>query len=110
MREAIGMTVAALALGAVLSPALSARADDIGRYQMVPLPANPGSFDSRVMILDTREGHLWQWWEAPAVGSGSGGAGITYLGKVSPGASIGETIPARRAGPPETIPPRKERP
>ena len=77
--------------------------DEVGRYQMAVLPPAPGSFDTRVMIIDTRDGNLWQWWEAPAVGNG-GGAGITYLGKVVPGSSIGETIPTRRGGPSQTAP------
>jgi hypothetical protein len=100
-------------IAAILSvaPGRPAHADDsVGRYQMVTIPSNTGSFDSRVMILDTRDGHLWQWWETPTAGSGGNNAGITYLGKVQPGSSIGETVPVHRGGPPEPILPRKERP
>jgi hypothetical protein len=89
----LAVLLSVLAVGA-------ARAEEapLGRYQMVPLPARPGSFDNRVMILDTRDGHLWQWWEVPAVGGGLGGvnSGITYMGKVVPGSSAGDTVPVRR--------------
>ncbi len=91
--------LAGLAAG-LLSATLKAHAEEgVGRYQMVPLPARPGSFDNRIMILDTRDGHLWQWWEAPVVGSGnSGGRGMIYMGKVVPGSAAGETMPIPHTG------------
>jgi hypothetical protein len=83
-----------------------ARAEnDVGRFQMATLPNKAGSFDSRVMILDTTNGDLWQWWEAPAVGSSVPSSGITYLGRVTPGAAPGTTAPARRSSPMEPIVP-----
>ena len=75
----------------------------VGRYEMLALPNKPGSYDTRVMILDTADGHLWQWWEAPAVGSSAPSSGITYLGKVTPGSTPGETMPAHRSGAPEPL-------
>jgi hypothetical protein len=75
----------------------------IGRYQMVPLESKPGSFDTRVMILDTSEGHLWQWWETPSIGGGSPSSGITYLGKVGPGAAAAGTASAGHTAPPMPI-------
>jgi len=82
----------------------SAHADNtVGRYQMATLPTKPGSFDSRVMILDTANGDLWQWWEAPAVGSSVPSTGITYLGKVMPSNTAGETTPTRRSNPFEPL-------
>jgi hypothetical protein len=103
-----------LGLGPVLLVAASAlsvpaRADDqVGRYQMVTLPQLPGSFESRVMILDTRDGHLWQWWQLPAVGGSQPSSGISYLGKVTPGAG-GEGLPANRAGTPDIAAPARNR-
>jgi hypothetical protein len=70
---------------------------------MVALPKQPGSYDNRVMILDTADGHQRQWWEAPAVGSSVPSSGITYLGKVTPGSTPGETLPAHRGGAPEPV-------
>jgi hypothetical protein len=91
--------LAGLAAGLLaLTPPAHAE-DGVGRYQMVPLPARPGSFDNRVMILDTRDGHLWQWWEAPVVGGGnSGGRGIIYMGRVVPGSAAGENMPIPHSG------------
>ncbi|HEX4508005.1 MAG TPA: hypothetical protein VH722_19920 [Alphaproteobacteria bacterium] len=77
----------------------------VGRYEMVALPKQPGSYDNRVMILDTADGHLWQWWEAPAVGSSVPSTGITYLGKIAAGNAPGESMPVRRSGAPEPIVP-----
>ena len=75
----------------------------VGRYEMLALPKQPGSYDNRVMILDTADGHLWQWWEAPAVGSSVPSSGFTYLGKVTPGNAPGETQPARHGETPEPL-------
>lgn len=66
-----------------------------GRYQIVAIPPTQADTASRAMILDTRDGYLWQWWQ----GNTSGGApaeGITYLGKITPVISPGETIPITR--------------
>ena len=87
-------------------PLLAHAENPVGRYEMVTLPSQPGSYDRRVMILDTVDGHLWQWWEAPAVGGSAPTSGITYLGKVAPGSAPGETVPAHRSGAPEPILPR----
>lgn len=95
-------TLALMTAGALHIP--QALADSVvGRYQMIAVPTKPGSFDSRIMILDTAEGHLWQWWEAPAVGSATPSSGIIYLGKVTPGGTTIETTPLHRGGPPEPI-------
>jgi hypothetical protein len=95
---AISLALAALS---AISPAHAQEA--VGRYQMVPLGAKPGSFDTRVMILDTSEGHLWQWWETPSIGGGTPSSGITYLGKVGPGATAAGTASAGHTAPPMPI-------
>jgi hypothetical protein len=106
MRTAIALFVLALPAASLLPPRAAHAENPVGRYEMVALPNRPGSFDNRVMILDTADGHLWQWWEAPAVGSMTPGSGITYLGKVTPGNANGENMPAHRSGAPEPIVPR----
>ncbi len=98
---------AAIVLAGTVRPAA---ADEVGRYQMVALPNHPGSFDSRVLILDTRDGHLWQWWEVPTVGGGvkgMNGSGISYLGKVVPGAATVDNPLPRKPGEPENIAPKR---
>ena len=57
----------------VAVPLRLANAEDVGRYQMVPLPKAPNEFGDRVMILDTTTGDLWQWWEATSTGQYGGG-------------------------------------
>jgi hypothetical protein len=105
MRMATALSILALpGLNLIALPAAHAE-NPVGRYEMVTLPNKPGSFDNRVMILDT-DGHLWQWWEAPAVGSLVPSSGITYLGKVVPGTIPGETMTAHRSGAPEPVLPR----
>jgi hypothetical protein len=107
MRMATALSILALpALGLIVPRAAHAE-NPVGRYEMIALPNKPGSFDNRVMILDTADGHLWQWWEAPAVGSLLPSSGITYLGKVIPGTTAGETMPAHRGSAPEPVLPRR---
>jgi hypothetical protein len=106
MRTAIIVSILALPALSLIAPRAAHTENPVGRYEMVALPNKPGSFDNRVMILDTADGHLWQWWEAPAVGSSVPSSGITYLGKVAPGAAAGETMPAHRSSMPEPALPR----
>jgi hypothetical protein len=107
MRMAIIVSILALSALSLITPGLAHAENPVGRYEMIALPNKPGSFDNRVMILDTADGHLWQWWEAPAVGSSVPSSGITYLGKVAPGTAAGETMPAHRSSAPEPILPRR---
>jgi hypothetical protein len=100
------LCIGVLSGAAAISPSVAHAENAIGRYEMVTLPTKPGSFDSRVMILDTADGHLWQWWETPAVGNATPNSGITYLGKVAPGSTTTETTPLHRSSAPELFPPR----
>jgi hypothetical protein len=54
-------------------------------------PKSGNELGDRIMILDTRSGDLWQWWDAPALGNFPAKTGITYMGKVTPGTAPGET-------------------
>jgi hypothetical protein len=58
-----------------------------GRYQAIVVP-RPGA-EPRVLLLDTRDGQLWQWWH---LDSGEGDTGITYLGKLVPGTKAGDVV------------------
>jgi hypothetical protein len=66
--------------------------DDIGRYQAIALPRTESTSYTSVMILDTKEGHLWAWTSQPNIGETRGGVYLRYLGKVRPGKAIGEVI------------------
>jgi hypothetical protein len=75
----------------VTSPAVAA-GDDVGRYQAIALPRTESTSYTSVMILDTKEGHLWQWTSQPSIGQTPGGVYLRYLGKLKPGKAIGEVI------------------
>lgn len=65
-------------------------AGPVGRYQLVRLM--DGDRDhTAVMVLDTANGHLWEWREAPGT-KGSARAAIIYMGKVEPGTQPGEIV------------------
>jgi hypothetical protein len=81
----------------VFSANIPARAEDVGRYQAVSVPKAANEFVDRVMILDTKTGDFWLWWESPAVQGSPGGLGITYMGKVTPGSVEGYTHPIQRS-------------
>jgi hypothetical protein len=106
MHVPTAFSIPSLVIVGLIAPCPAHAQNPVGRYEMVTLPTKPGSYDSRVMILDTADGHLWQWWEAPAVGSSVPSSGITYLGKVAQGSAVGETTPAHRTGGSEQIVPR----
>jgi hypothetical protein len=79
----------------------AAAQDGIGRYQAVPIAPAPNSANSgEILLLDTRDGHVWKWWEAPRMGNVAGGSGITYMGKLVPGSSPGEIVQRFRYGQP----------
>ena len=72
-----------------------------GRYQAVVIPeagraGQNASLNSRVLILDTVEGHLWIWGENETIYDKNGkprfGTALTYQGRVRPGSKVGEII------------------
>lgn len=54
----------------------------VGRFQAVRLDG------SSVIVLDTRDGHLWAW------AFGKEGGFITYQGRVFPGLRMGDVVEA----------------
>lgn len=81
-----------LIVGVFLSARCAFGADDNGRYQMIPLPKSENEMSSSVMILDTKEGNIWQWVSQPKVGQIPGGYYLRYQGKLKPGKEMGELI------------------
>jgi hypothetical protein len=64
----------------------------VGRYQAVAMPRGPGTGLDSVLIVDTRDGHLWQW-------LGSAGAGplmLRYIGHLTPGNHMGDIVEQKR--------------
>jgi hypothetical protein len=75
----------------------SAHAAETGRYQAIPLAGDDTShLSSRVLILDTVDGHVWTWSNNELLpDSGNGrryGTAFVYQGKLKPGSKPGEII------------------
>lgn len=86
-----------LALGFGVAMTITAHAADNGRYQAIPLEGEAAARGgSRVLIIDSQEGHVWTWSGNELISdSGSGrryGAAFIYQGKVRPGNKTGEII------------------
>jgi hypothetical protein len=60
----------------------------VGRYQAVAVSRTPGSGLDSVLIVDTRDGDLWQWL-GPA---GPGPVMLRYMGHLTPGGHMGDVI------------------
>jgi hypothetical protein len=89
-----------LAINALVLISRPAFADDpIGRYQAIAIPPASNSISSgNILLLDTRDGHVWEWWHAATIGNVAGGAGITYMGKLISGKAPGEVVQRFRYG------------
>lgn len=63
--------------------------EGIGRYQAIAVPeTSNAAFANRILFLDTRDGHLWEWRRAAAASRGADGEGFTYIGKLTPGEAL----------------------
>lgn len=63
----------------------------VGRYQIVRL--TEGDQDhAAVMILDTANGHLWEWRRTLRAKGSAAKAAIIYMGHVEPGTKPGEVV------------------
>ena len=79
--------IMSLTILCLLLTAFPAMADaENGRYQALKLPLETASVS--VLIIDTKEGHLWVW------GADSSGKlwDMTYMGKARPGQKMGDLI------------------
>jgi len=67
-------------------------AQEIGRYQVVPLPKGQDE-PIHALIIDTKEGHIWTWDQYNREkGTSKVGRYLIYQGKVKPGSRMGEVI------------------
>jgi len=82
-----------------------AHATEVGRYHAIPLEGEGARGASRVLIIDSQDGHVWTWSGNELIAdSASGrryGAAFIYQGKVRPGNKAGDII---------DLQPRKESP
>ena len=88
IRIAVSCAAALLVCGS----AVAAKPSENGRYQAVTLELGGGGQTHEVLILDTREGHLWRYWQEPRMGKTQGNEGVKYIMQVTPGAKPGEVI------------------
>ena len=69
---------------------------DAGRYQAIPLEGESARGASRVLIIDSQDGHVWTWSGNELIAdSASGrryGTAFIYQGKVRPGNKAGDMI------------------
>lgn len=90
MRFARSIPIALLSI--ILVTPVIAGDSVIGRYKGFILPKGSSEIGGdRMMVLDTTTGDLWQWWDSPALNQSPAKAGITYMGRVTPGTAPGET-------------------
>ena len=61
-----------------------AKAGEVGRYQLI-------TQEDLILVLDTREGHLWQW-QSFVQANMDIVYDTTYLGKMRPGKQAGELV------------------
>lgn len=88
-----------LASGLLAGVICSAGAEEAGRYQAIDLRgAGVNAPGNRVLILDTKDGHLWMWSEAQTP---DGRGPITYQGKVESAESLGD-VAGPEPAPPQT--------
>src|SRR5437879_3229687 len=91
MRRIILVCVVVVMAMPVLAASVSrlAMADDaVGRYQMAVTENNAGA--SSVLILDTRDGHLWEWTKSHPIAQ-QPKEWIAYVGKLTPGSGKPES-------------------
>jgi hypothetical protein len=87
MKYAMGLFVASLALSAQPLPAL---AQEVGQYAVVVIPPQPsGDLFSHALIVDTKNGYVWEWINQGAIGSRPTYRGLVYQGKAVPGKDSG---------------------
>jgi hypothetical protein len=82
-------------LFAVLTCCGSALAEEVVRYKPVVVQAGDNNlFPPKVLIVDTRDGHVWLWQEHGRKESADAApdAQIIYQGKVVPGRAPGEAV------------------
>jgi hypothetical protein len=51
---------------------------------------------TQVLILDTRDGNLWRYWESPASATTPGSEGVKYIVQLRRGTKPDETIHSQK--------------
>ena len=93
MKSTYGGAIAVI-VGSLLVSAPSAVAADsseTGRYQAISIEMGGPTNVIGVLLVDTRDGHIWRYWMGAITGGGSG-EGVKYLMQLRPGTKLGETV------------------
>lgn len=64
---------------------------DVGRYQLIQFTKGADGTNNG-LILDTRDGHLWKWYDVESTKDTQGAVGMFYVGRAKPAASAGTAI------------------
>lgn len=64
----------------------------VGRYQIARITEGGDQDHAAVMILDTANGHLWEWRRIPGTKGSAARATIIYMGHVEPGTKPGQVV------------------
>ncbi len=84
MRARSQTLLLACAISLILAAPSAVKAGDVGRYQLI-------TQEDLVLVLDTKEGHLWQW-QSFVKANADIVYDTTYLGRMRPGKQPGEVI------------------
>ena len=63
----------------------------VGRYQAVAFPRPNGIVDV-ALLVDTRDGDLWEMSDSANFGNVRGGVILRYMGRLKTGAKVGEIV------------------
>jgi hypothetical protein len=80
---------------AVLAPCGSALAEEVIRYKPVVVQTGDNNlYPPKVLIVDTKDGHVWLWQERGRKESAdiTPDAQIIYQGRLSPGRAPGDAV------------------
>lgn len=75
-----------------------------GRYQIVAMPSGYNQVGASALLLDTRDGEVWRYYDSPPVGGGPGGTGIVSMGHLTGGTAPGTTVGGYKFGGPASAP------
>lgn len=86
------MNIARAALSALLAlsvQTLPALAQDVGQYSIVAIPPKENEAYSQALIIDAKNGYVWEWISQGAMGNRPAFQRLIYQGKVVPGKNSG---------------------
>lgn len=96
---ALGLAFASAALALAVAATSPAKAEEVRRYRPVVVQSGDNNlYPPKVLIVDTRDGHLWLWQERGRKDAQDGltDTQLIYQGKVTPGRAAGDVVSATK--------------